>query len=62
MAQILAVDDDPRICKFVKSTLKTAGHEVTTVGDAESAFAHAASMVDDHPRNGCGLGPPHGDA
>jgi len=39
MAQILAVDDDPRICKFVKATLKTAGHEVTTVGDAESALA-----------------------
>jgi DNA-binding response OmpR family regulator len=39
MAEILAVDDDPRVCKFVKSTLKAAGHEVTTVGDAESALA-----------------------
>ena len=39
MAHILAVDDDPRIRRFVSQTLKTAGHEVVTVGDAESALA-----------------------
>ena len=39
MAHILAVDDDPRIRRFVKATLEGAGHEVVTVGDAESALA-----------------------
>lgn len=38
MANILAVDDDPRILRFVTATLKNAGHEVTTVEDAESAL------------------------
>ena len=39
MAHILAVDDDPRIRRFVSQTLKGAGHVVVTVGDAESALA-----------------------
>lgn len=39
MARILAVDDDPRIRRFVSSVLGEAGHEVDAVGDAESAFA-----------------------
>ena len=39
MAHILAVDDDPRIRRFVTSALEAAGHEVVTVGDAESALA-----------------------
>jgi DNA-binding response OmpR family regulator len=39
MAHILAVDDDPRIRRFVKATLEAAGHEVVTVEDAESALA-----------------------
>jgi len=39
MARILAVDDDPKIRRFVKGTLSSAGHAVTTVGDAESALA-----------------------
>lgn len=39
MAHILAVDDDPRIRRFVSATLKAVGHEVVTVGDAESALA-----------------------
>jgi DNA-binding response OmpR family regulator len=39
MAHILAVDDDPRIRRFVTATLKPAGHDVITVGDAESALA-----------------------
>jgi two-component system KDP operon response regulator KdpE len=39
MAHILAVDDDPKIRKFVKATLEAADHEVVTVEDAESALA-----------------------
>jgi DNA-binding response OmpR family regulator len=39
MAHILAVDDDPRVRRFVSQTLKGAGHDVVTVGDAESALA-----------------------
>ena len=39
MAHILAVDDDPRIRTFVTKTLSAAGHDVVTVGDAESALA-----------------------
>ena len=38
MAKILAVDDDPRIRRFVSQTLKAGGHEVTAVEDAESAI------------------------
>jgi len=39
MAHILAVDDDPKIRRFVKSTLEAADHKVVTVEDAESALA-----------------------
>ena len=39
MAKILAVDDDPRIRRFVSRTLREAGHEVMAVADAESAVA-----------------------
>jgi DNA-binding response OmpR family regulator len=39
MARILAVDDDPRIRRFVTRVLREAGHRVRTVGDAESALA-----------------------
>ncbi len=43
MAKILAVDDDPRVRRFVSKTLKDAGHEVVTVGDAESALVQLLS-------------------
>jgi two-component system response regulator GlrR len=39
MAKVLAVDDDPRIRRFVTQALRAAGHEVQAVGDAESAIA-----------------------
>jgi DNA-binding response OmpR family regulator len=39
VARILAVDDDPRIRRFVGRVLAAAGHEVETVGDAEGALA-----------------------
>jgi two-component system KDP operon response regulator KdpE len=39
MAHILAVDDDPRIRRFVKETLEAAKHEVATVANGESALA-----------------------
>ena len=41
--KILAVDDDPRIRRAVKTMLGEAGHEVVTVGDAASAFASILS-------------------
>ncbi len=43
MAKILAVDDDPRIRRFVTQALREAGHEVETVADAESAIAQLLS-------------------
>ena len=43
MAKVLAVDDDSHIRRFVEETLGEAGHEVVTVGDAESAFAQVLS-------------------
>lgn len=43
MAKILAVDDDPRIRRAVKSMLGGAGHDVVAVADAESAFAQILS-------------------
>jgi len=39
MAKVLAVDDDPRIRRFVTKALVEAGHEVHAVADAESAIA-----------------------
>jgi DNA-binding response OmpR family regulator len=39
VSRILAVDDDPRIRRFVTKVLADAGHEVEAVGDAESALA-----------------------
>lgn len=39
MARILAVDDDPRVRRFVTRVLRGAGYEVTAVGDAESGMA-----------------------
>jgi two-component system response regulator MtrA len=39
MARILVVDDDAGVRKFVSSTLRSAGHRVKAVGDAESALA-----------------------
>jgi DNA-binding response OmpR family regulator len=47
MARVLAVDDDPRVRRFVARALKDAGHEVVTVGDAESALAHLLSARPD---------------
>jgi DNA-binding response OmpR family regulator len=38
VARILAVDDDPRIRRFVSRVLAEAGHEIETVGDAEGAL------------------------
>lgn len=38
-ARILAVDDDPRVRKFVSRALREAGYEVIAVKDAESAIA-----------------------
>ncbi len=37
-ARILLVDDDPPVARAVGRMLETAGYEVTTHGDAESAF------------------------
>ncbi len=38
-ARILAVDDDPRVRRFVIRVLREAGYTVTAVEDAESAMA-----------------------
>jgi len=38
-ARILAVDDDPRVRRFVSRALREAGYAVTAVKDAESAIA-----------------------
>ncbi len=38
-ARILAVDDDPRVRRFVTRALREAGYEVVAVEDAESALA-----------------------
>lgn len=38
-ARILAVDDDPRVRRFVSRALREAGYEVIAVKDAESAIA-----------------------
>jgi DNA-binding response OmpR family regulator len=43
VAKVLAVDDDPRIRRFVTEALREAGHEVETVADAESAIAQLLS-------------------
>jgi len=43
MAKVLAVDDDPRIRRFVTQALEEAGHEVEAVADAESAIAQLLS-------------------
>jgi DNA-binding response OmpR family regulator len=37
VARLLVVDDDPRVRRFVRDVLAEAGHDVTDVGDAESA-------------------------
>jgi len=47
VARVLAVDDDPRIRRFVVDALKKAGHEVTAVGDAESCVAQLLSARPD---------------
>jgi len=47
VAKILAVDDDPRIRRFVTQALREAGHEVETVADAESAIAQLLSRRPD---------------
>jgi len=47
VAKVLAVDDDPRVRRFVTRALKDAGHEVVTVGDAESALVHLLSTRPD---------------
>jgi len=44
---ILAVDDDPRIRRFVTDALQEAGHEVHAVEDAESAIAQLLSTRPD---------------
>ncbi len=41
MARVLLVDDDPGVRRFVVGTLRGAGHEVSSVPDAESALARA---------------------
>jgi len=46
-ARILAVDDDPRIRRFVTRTLREAGYGVVAVGDAESAMAQLLSARPD---------------
>ncbi len=38
-ARILAVDDDPRVRRFVTRALRGAGYDVVAVPDAESAIA-----------------------
>jgi len=47
VARILAVDDDPRVRRFVARTLRDEGHEVIAVADAESAIAHLLSARPD---------------
>ena len=44
---ILAVDDDPRIRRFVSQALREVGHEVHAVADAESAIAQLLSKRPD---------------
>ena len=47
MARILAVDDDPRIRRFVTQALREGGHEVEAVPDAESAIVQLLSARPD---------------
>ncbi|MFN3484350.1 MAG: PleD family two-component system response regulator [Planctomycetota bacterium] len=47
MARILAVDDDPRVRRFVRQTLRAEGHDVIAVADAESAIAQLLSARPD---------------
>jgi DNA-binding response OmpR family regulator len=47
VARILAVDDDPRVRRFVARALRDEGHEVIAVGDAESAIVHLLSARPD---------------
>lgn len=46
-SRILAVDDDPRIRRFVTKALREAGHEVVAVEDAESAMAQLLATQPD---------------
>lgn len=39
MAKVMVVDDDPRVRRFVSGALRGAGHQVTALGDAETALA-----------------------
>ena len=43
MAKVLAVDDDPRVRRFVTQVLEDGGHEVEAVEDAESAIVQLLS-------------------
>lgn len=47
MARLLVVDDDPRMRRFVRDVLSGAGHEVSSVGDAESAVARLLAVRPD---------------
>ena len=47
MAKVMVVDDDPGVRRFVVRVLREAGHEVTALGDAESALAR---VLGERPR------------
>ena len=47
MANVLVVDDDAGVRRFVSATLRSAGHRVMAVGDAESALARLLSSRPD---------------
>jgi len=44
MTRVLLVDDDPGVRRFVVRVLQEAGHEVTALGDAESALAQVLAL------------------
>ena len=44
MARALVVDDDPGVRRFVTRVLREAGHEVTALGDAETALTRVLGL------------------
>ena len=44
MARALVVDDDPGVRRFVSRVLREAGHEVTALGDAETALSRVLGV------------------
>jgi DNA-binding response OmpR family regulator len=47
MANVLLVDDDPRVRRFATAALREAGHLVTALADAETALARVLEVRPD---------------